>query len=61
MNTIEGIVAFSNVTEHEEYNGKTTEKYSLTVTLDDDVADELAYQRCKNQRVPTRRQGIQAT
>lgn len=42
MNTIEGIVAFSHVTEHEEYNGKTTEKYSLTVTLDDEVADELA-------------------
>ena len=42
MNTIEGLVAFSHVTEHEMYNGKTTEKYSLTVTLDDDVADELA-------------------
>jgi len=42
MNTIEGLVAFSNVTEHEVYNGKNTEKYSLTVTLDDDVADELA-------------------
>ena len=42
MNTIEGVVAFSHVTEHEMYNGKTTEKYSLTVTLDDDVADELA-------------------
>jgi hypothetical protein len=42
MNTIEGLVAFSHVTEHEEYNGKTTEKYSLTVTLDDEVADELA-------------------
>ena len=42
MNTIEGLVAFSNVTEHEVYKDQSTGKYSLTITLDDDVADELS-------------------
>jgi hypothetical protein len=42
MNTIEGLVAFSNVTEHEVYKEQSTGKYSLTITLDDDVADELS-------------------
>tara|TARA_A100001388_G_scaffold249343_1_gene209968 strand:+ start:452 stop:835 length:384 start_codon:yes stop_codon:yes gene_type:complete len=42
MNTIEGLVAFSNVTEHDVYNGQSTGKYSLTITMEDDAADELA-------------------
>jgi len=42
MNTIEGLVAFSNVTEHDVYNGQSTGKYSLTITMEDDVADELS-------------------
>tara|TARA_A100000171_G_scaffold13124_1_gene11053 strand:+ start:984 stop:1367 length:384 start_codon:yes stop_codon:yes gene_type:complete len=42
MNTIEGLVAFSNVTEHDVYNGQSTGKYSLTITMEDAVADELA-------------------
>lgn len=42
MNTIEGVVAFSNVTQHDVYNGQSTGKYSVTITMDDDVAEELA-------------------
>ena len=42
MNTIEGLVAFSNVTEHDVYNGQSTGKYSVTITMDDDAADELS-------------------
>lgn len=42
MNTIEGLVAFSNVTQHDVYNGQSTGKYALTITMEDDVADELA-------------------
>lgn len=42
MNTIEGVVAFSYITEYEMYKGQSTDKYSLTITLDDDVANDLS-------------------
>jgi hypothetical protein len=37
-NMISGKVAFSNLTEHDIYKGKSTGKYALTVTLDDPSA-----------------------
>ena len=37
-----GVVAFSNITEFDSYNGKSTGKYSLTVTLDPAEASKLA-------------------
>ena len=36
-----GTVAFSNLTEFDVYNGKSTGKYTLTVTLDDSEARKL--------------------
>jgi len=36
-----GTVAFSNLTEHEIYNGKTTGKYSIVVTLSNSEAAKL--------------------
>jgi hypothetical protein len=41
-NVVEGKVAFSHVTEHDSYMGQTTGKYSLTITLDPDAAEDLA-------------------
>lgn len=41
LNTVEGIVAFSNLTQHDVFRGKSTGKYTLTITLDDDNANEL--------------------
>ena len=38
---IEGTVAFENLNEHEVYNGQSTGKFSLVVSLDDEVASEL--------------------
>lgn len=38
---IEGEVAFSNLTEHEVYQGKSTGRYSLVVTLSDADASKL--------------------
>jgi len=39
--TLEGTVAFENLNEHEMYNGQSTGKFSLVVSLDDATADEL--------------------
>lgn len=36
-----GVVAFSNLTEHEIYNGKTTGKFSLVITVDNAEAAKL--------------------
>ena len=41
---IEGTVAFSNLKEHEVYDKKSTGKYSLTLTLDQDTAKKLSDQ-----------------
>ena len=38
---LEGTVAFENLTEHEMYNGQSTGKYSLVLSLDEDKAAEL--------------------
>jgi len=38
---IEGSVAFSNLTRHEMFNGQSTGKYSLVVTVDDSAASAL--------------------
>ena len=36
-----GTAAFVNLTEHELYQGQSTGKYSITLALDDDAAEEL--------------------
>jgi hypothetical protein len=46
-NMISGTVAFSNLTEHDIYKGKSTGKYALTVTLDDASAKQLESQGVK--------------
>jgi hypothetical protein len=40
--TIEGVVAFSHVTEHDVYNGQSTGKFSMTITMPEDVAQSLS-------------------
>jgi hypothetical protein len=37
-----GVVAFSNLTECEVYQGQSTGKYSVVISLDDTTADQLA-------------------
>lgn len=39
---VEGVVAFSNLKEHEFYEGKSTGRYSLVVTLSDAEASKLS-------------------
>lgn len=39
--TIEGIVNFSNITQHDVYNGQSTGAYTLTITLSEDDASAL--------------------
>jgi len=41
MSVLEGSAAFVNLSEHEEYNGQSTGKYALTLSLEEDVVDEL--------------------
>lgn len=41
MSVINGTVAFANLTEHEVFNGQSTGKYSVVLTLDEDVAARL--------------------
>lgn len=41
-NTIEGIVNFSNITAHDVYNGQSTGKFSLTITMSEEDAATLA-------------------
>lgn len=38
---VEGTTNFSHLTKFEEYKGKSTERYALTITLDDDTAEKL--------------------
>ena len=47
MSVIQGSAAFINLVEHEQYQGKSTEKYSLTVTLDDKSIEQLEAQGVK--------------
>jgi len=39
---IEGIVNFSNVTQHDVYQGKDTGDYTVTITISEDDANQLA-------------------
>ena len=41
MALIEGIAQFSHLVQTEEYNGQDTNKFSLTITVDEDSADML--------------------
>jgi hypothetical protein len=47
MSVITGKVAFANLNEHEVFNGQSTGKYSVVVTLDDEQADKLASEGVK--------------
>ncbi|MDB4435781.1 hypothetical protein N9152_00670 [bacterium] len=40
--TVEGIVNFSKLTEHDVYNGQDTGAYSMTITMSEDDASTLA-------------------
>ena len=40
--TIEGIVNFSNVTQHDIFNGQSTGAYSMTITVSEADASSLA-------------------
>jgi hypothetical protein len=44
---VEGVVNFSNVTEHDVYNGQSTGAYTLTITMSEDDANVLADQGVK--------------
>ena len=41
MAVLEGNVAFANLDEHEEYQGQSTGKYSLVLSLEPEDADNL--------------------
>jgi len=47
MSVINGSAAFINLSEHELYQGQSTGKYSLTVTLDDASIAQLEGQGVK--------------
>ncbi len=40
--TIEGVVNFSNLTQHDVFNGQDTGQYSLTITMTEDDASALS-------------------
>ena len=44
---IEGTVNFSNVTQHDEYQGQSTGRFSLTITMSEDDASTLSSQGIK--------------
>lgn len=41
MAVIEGKIAFENLVEHELYQGQSTEKYSVVISVDDATASKL--------------------
>ena len=41
MSVVSGTVAFAHLDKHEMYDGRSTEKYSITVVLDEDSASKL--------------------
>ena len=47
LSTVEGTLNFSNVTAHDVYNGQSTGKFSVTITMDEDDAAILAAQGVK--------------
>lgn len=42
VTTVEGVVNFSNLTAHDVFNGQSTGAYSMTITLSEEDAAELA-------------------
>jgi hypothetical protein len=44
---VEGVVTFSNLTEHDVYNGQSTGAFNLTITMSEDDANVLADQGVK--------------
>ena len=42
MAVIEGKIAFENMDKHELYNGLSTEKYSVVISVDDETASKLS-------------------
>jgi len=42
MSVLQGTVAFANLDQHEVFNGQSTGKYSLVLTLDEPEAEALA-------------------
>ena len=46
-NVIEGTLNFSNLTQHEVFNGQSTGKYSVVVTLSEEDANTLSAQGVK--------------
>ena len=47
MEYVSGEVAFSHLTEFEKFQGESTGKYSVTITLDDEAASKLEGQGVK--------------
>ena len=47
MEYVMGEVAFSHLTEFEKFKGESTEKYSLTIVLNDEAASKLEGQGVK--------------
>jgi hypothetical protein len=45
--TIEGIVNFSNLTQHDVFNGQDTGAFSMTITMSEDDASTLTAQGVK--------------
>ena len=39
---VEGVVNFSNITQHDVFNGQDTGAYSMTVTMSEEDANTLA-------------------
>ena len=42
MAVVEGTIAFENLDTHEMYQGQSTGKYSVVISLDDSTAEQLA-------------------
>lgn len=47
MSVINGTVAFANLVEHEQYQGTSTGKFSLVLTLEDADAEQLKLEGVK--------------
>ena len=42
MAVVEGTIAFENLDTHEMYQGQSTGKYSVVISLDEQTAEQLA-------------------
>ncbi len=61
MSVITGKVAFANLSEHEVFNGQSTGKYSVVLTLDEDTAEKLEAEGVKLKTYQEQRQRKFAT